>query len=143
MAGKYATIIRESFFCTPQPLPLRTEVDLPRPFASFEGLLMHLPLVLTPVDDPFLPKIRIDRLPAEIGRGEQVAVRIADRWVSRRHCLIEVSDEGIVVCDLDSKHGTFVNQRRVERSVINDGDVLAIGLRNFVAQVGAEQPVLA
>jgi ABC-type multidrug transport system ATPase subunit/pSer/pThr/pTyr-binding forkhead associated (FHA) protein len=50
-----------------------------------------------------------------------------DRMVSAQHAKIVRLDEGYVVMDLDSTNGTFVNGHRVERAVIQDRDVIALG----------------
>jgi len=49
-------------------------------------------------------------------------------WVSRAHCEIDCIDDVLLVRDLGSKHGTFVNGRRVEcPTVLSQGDEIALG----------------
>jgi pSer/pThr/pTyr-binding forkhead associated (FHA) protein len=45
-----------------------------------------------------------------VGRVEQVDVRVDDSWVCRRHRQIDARSGVLVVRDLGTKHGTFVNQ---------------------------------
>ena len=78
---------------------------------------------------PATPKRRIvvKRLPAMIGRSPDAQVRVSDPWVSRRHCEIDRDDGALVVRDLGSKHGTFVNGERTGTAPLLPGDRLTIG----------------
>ncbi len=68
-----------------------------------------------------------------LGRGSETDVRIDDRWVSRRHCELAESDGMVVVRDLGSTHGTFVNGRQVSEAPLRPDDKLTVGLTSFVA----------
>lgn len=82
-------------------------------------------------------EIVLDQFPAEMGRGMDVAVRIDDRWLSRRHCRLEFADGVLVVRDLGSRHGTYVNGQRISDAKLLPGDELCIGLSHFVADYDA------
>jgi pSer/pThr/pTyr-binding forkhead associated (FHA) protein len=79
--------------------------------------------------DPAAPKRRIvvKRLPAVIGRSAEAQVRVSDPWVSRRHCEIDQGDQTLLVRDLGSKHGTYVNGQRAGEAHLLPGDRLTIG----------------
>ena len=77
----------------------------------------------------------IDRFPCEVGRGLEVAIRLDDRWLSRRHCRLELVDGEVIVSDLSSRHGTLVNGSPVERRKLLPGDRLCIGLTHFVVEI--------
>lgn len=79
-------------------------------------------------------EIVIESFPCDLGRAAEVAVRIDDRWLSRRHCRLEVSGDTLLVRDLGSRHGTFVNGRTVSESQLLPGDLLGLGLTHFVAE---------
>jgi len=51
--------------------------------------------------------------------------------VSRHHAVVLVTDHGTVVEDLNSTNGVFVNDVRVVRHELRDGDVLTIGKTSF------------
>jgi len=88
-------------------------------------------------------EITIDRLPIELGRGGVVGVRIDDRWLSRRHCELSVGGESVVVRDLNSSHGTYVNGRRLTAAVaLEEGDELQIGLSHFIVAYQEERAKL-
>jgi pSer/pThr/pTyr-binding forkhead associated (FHA) protein len=81
--------------------------------------------------------IEIDSFPCDLGRGTEVTVRIDDRWLSRRHCRLELSEGTVIVRDLGSRHGTCVNGRSVTASKLVPGDRLSLGLTHFVAEYEA------
>lgn len=67
-------------------------------------------------------------LPATLGRDNNVvSVVLDDLDVSRQHARIEMADNELVVVDLDSTNGTFVNDQRVKRHALVPGDRVRIG----------------
>jgi sulfite reductase (NADPH) flavoprotein alpha-component len=71
---------------------------------------------------------RVCALPAVIGRDIGVAtVVIDDQDVSRRHARIEMAGGELVVVDLGSTNGTYVNDQRVTRRALVPGDRMRIG----------------
>ncbi|MBI4683578.1 MAG: FHA domain-containing protein [Nitrospirae bacterium] len=65
-------------------------------------------------------------LPFTIGRRD-ADVRIRDMTVSKRHALFEVSGNQIILRDLDSINGIFVNGREVKEVVLSSGDIIQMG----------------
>jgi pSer/pThr/pTyr-binding forkhead associated (FHA) protein len=64
----------------------------------------------------------------EVGRDEDVAIRIDEPLVSRRHARVERRGEGWVVVDLGSTNFTRVNGRRVRRECpLEHADELQFG----------------
>lgn len=77
-----------------------------------------------------------------IGRAEDCQLRPRSDLISRHHCVI-LQDEGLLlVRDLGSKNGTFVNGHRVvTEAELHSGDVLKVGPLEFeVRVVGAPEP---
>jgi general secretion pathway protein A len=62
-----------------------------------------------------------------IGRTSDNDLQVDSRFVSRHHCQIITSAEGSVIEDLNSTNGIFVQDKRVRRYNLNDGDVVMIG----------------
>lgn len=62
-----------------------------------------------------------------IGREPGVGIRLDSTYVSKRHAVIRLTQQGYVVADLNSSNGTFVNGQRVSMAVLKDGDQLALG----------------
>ncbi len=70
-----------------------------------------------------------------IGRRPECDVRIPMMLVSREHCRIIEQDDKIVVEDLGSSNGTFINSKRIMEGVVEAGDKLSIGPVTFMVQV--------
>ena len=77
------------------------------------------------------------KLPAPqciIGRGDDCHLKPQAEAISRRHCIIVTSENDIVVRDLNSRNGTFVNGDKVEgEAVLLSGDILRVGPLEFEA----------
>lgn len=68
-----------------------------------------------------------------VGRDEGCDLRIASSLVSRKHCVIKNSSDGILVTDLSSQNGTHVNDIPItEPTVLREGDTLRIGATVFL-----------
>src|SRR5262245_19269047 len=91
---------------------------------------MNVRLVTVP-SSPQTLDIPLDALPAVIGRGADATVRISDPWVSRNQCRIDAANGKLMVRDLGSKHGTFVNGGAARESVLMPQDELCVGLTKF------------
>ncbi len=64
---------------------------------------------------------------SDIGREAKLKLAV-DRFVSRRHAIIEISGVGLVLEDLESTNGTFVDDQRVQGRVpLPNGKVFRIG----------------
>ena len=63
-----------------------------------------------------------------IGRTPPCQIVLRDVELSRSHCRAQLQRDGILITDLDSTNGTFVDGRRVEgTAVLRDGAYLQIG----------------
>src|ERR1700733_1859194 len=70
-----------------------------------------------------------------IGRREDCDLRIPVGDVSRKHCRLVRTDDGIRVEDLGSSNGTTVNGQRVKEAVLNPGDTVGVGPVAFIVQI--------
>ena len=81
-----------------------------------------------------------------IGRGEECHLRPRSDAISRQHCAIVVSEKQVVVRDLGSKNGSYVNGQRVEgEQVVQAGDQFQVGPLEFEIVIehvlgGAKRP---
>jgi hypothetical protein len=66
-----------------------------------------------------------------VGRATGCELHIESSSVSRHHALILMGPREIVIEDLNSTNGVFVNGRKIARHVLNDGDLLTIGEAQF------------
>lgn len=66
-----------------------------------------------------------------VGRSTVADLVVDAPFLSRVHCRITARADTLVVEDLRSTNGTFVNGRRVERATLGEGDRLTIGRWEF------------
>jgi two-component system cell cycle response regulator len=66
-----------------------------------------------------------------IGRTPDNDLRIDEDFISRRHAVILASAESVIVEDLNSTNGVFVNGVQVTRRELREGDLLTIGKTSF------------
>lgn len=78
-----------------------------------------------------------------LGRSDECQLRIKSSQVSRRHCEFFEKKGLLIVKDLGSANGTFVNEKKVAgQQVLEPGDELTIGpVKLRVAKVGQAPPV--
>ena len=66
--------------------------------------------------------------PVIVGRCPTANITINDSSISRRHCQFSINSEGaLVVRDLDSLNGIYIDQERVKKAVVHPGAVVQIG----------------
>lgn len=66
--------------------------------------------------------------PVIVGRCPTADVTINDSSISRRHCQFSIDPEGaLVVRDLGSLNGIYINQQRIEKAVVQPGTEVQIG----------------
>ena len=66
-----------------------------------------------------------------IGRRSDNKVRIGDPEMSRRHCEVAQIKDMVVIRDLGSSNGTFVNGHRITQAIVKPGDSLRMGTCAF------------
>jgi pSer/pThr/pTyr-binding forkhead associated (FHA) protein/Tfp pilus assembly protein PilF len=67
-----------------------------------------------------------------VGRGKDTAITVIDPSISRIHAKLTVTQGGdYVLQDLKSSNGTYVNDQRIEQTVIRSGDRLRFGNVEF------------
>ncbi len=73
-------------------------------------------------------RITVQRFPFVIGRAEDIDLTLRDPGISRRHASIEEGEGGqLVIRDLGSLNGLFVNNRQVKEAPLADGDRVTLG----------------
>jgi two-component system, NtrC family, response regulator HydG len=72
---------------------------------------------------------RIDSAVGKIllGTAPICDLRLSDPTVSRRHASLELSEHGLLVTDLGSTNGTFINDARVVAGYVGERDRLRLG----------------
>ena len=72
-------------------------------------------------------KLKVKKVTNVVGREGTCDVYVESNQVSRRHCLLQVTERGLLVKDLESTNGTFVNGIPMTDGYINEGDRLGLG----------------
>jgi hypothetical protein len=62
-----------------------------------------------------------------IGRAKANDIVVGDVSVSSQHCRIRPEEGRFVLHDLKSTNGTYVNERKVSRHTVAEGDVIRLG----------------
>jgi pSer/pThr/pTyr-binding forkhead associated (FHA) protein len=97
--------------------------------------------VLTALDKDMVPSLEVLNGSAEgkkvfltdevpeivVGRDPECEFPINEYVISRRHAKVIKRWGGIAIRDLESKNGSFVNNRRVVEEYLHDGDRIALG----------------
>jgi hypothetical protein len=79
-----------------------------------------------------------------IGRHHECDIAIASEEISRRHAQVKPTADGVLVEDLGSSNGTFINGQRVQTGVLKNGDELRLDAIRFMLVVpGQEIPKTA
>lgn len=73
--------------------------------------------------------------PMIIGRKPEADIRIPVGEVSRAHCEIRLQGGKILVKDLGSSNGTYVNDQKVSEASLKAGDHMRVGPVQFTIQV--------
>ena len=78
-------------------------------------------------------------LPTKIGRGQEAKLKLVHPLVSRVHCEIFEQGDQLMVRDMASLNGTFVDDERVgDEMVLPSGCRLTVGSANFHVLYGAD-----
>jgi|YelNatPaOPRAMG01_1025707.scaffolds.fasta_scaffold13971_2 diguanylate cyclase (GGDEF)-like protein len=64
-----------------------------------------------------------------IGRTKDADIHLNSSTVSRRHAEIIINSKGsIIIEDLNSSNGTYVNGKRILKAELHDGDIFSVGI---------------
>jgi len=74
-----------------------------------------------------LKEVPLGTRPVTIGRAPDNDIQIDNLAVSNYHARVYVEAGSLVIEDLNSLNGSFLNDIRVERAMLKDGDAILIG----------------
>ena len=72
-------------------------------------------------------QIPLDEGTITLGRSRSCNVQLEDPVLSRQHCAITVDEGRVVVADLGSSNGTFVQGDLIEVQTVEQGEVIELG----------------
>ncbi|MCS7273454.1 MAG: FHA domain-containing protein [Fimbriimonadales bacterium] len=122
---------------TPSPTPTPPPAPTPTTYAPFPaataGVVVVAPATQLVGLDGALAGQRFTVPPAglTIGRETDNALVIPDPTVSRHHARIAIENGTLVVYDLNSTNGTYVNEQRISRQPLKAGDLVRFGNVRF------------
>ena len=82
-------------------------------------------VVLSPGMTGRTQELKLDK--TTIGRVEDNTFQIAEPSVSSHHCEVELRGKEVVVRDLNSTNGTYINGEKITEKVIQPGQILRLG----------------
>ena len=89
---------------------------------------MHFKLTLQNQVDGLTTRTWNFTVPAVVGREPGVEVCIEHDSISRKHCQFSQNFEGaLVIKDLQSMNGTYVNDSRIQQKALTPGETIQIG----------------
>ena len=100
-------------FDAAEELPVLTELEFPHLIISHNGAVVR--------------ELQLSGPRTLIGRSELSDVVIDNQYVSKHHALLVWAENAVMLLDLKSRNGTYVNSERVERQILQDNDILALG----------------
>jgi FHA domain-containing protein len=78
--------------------------------------------------------LAFDGRPLTIGRADDNGLVLRDGRASRHHARIDVRRGSLVLTDLGSTNGSWVNDRRVESIALGEGDQVRLGLTTLIIE---------
>ena len=66
-----------------------------------------------------------------IGRTPDNDLQVRENYISRSHAIIKLNADNAIIEDSGSRNGVFVNDRRITRELLRDGDIVTLGKARF------------
>jgi len=77
--------------------------------------------------DHFDGMFELDGESAKVGRSRDNKIRLPHKSVSRHHAVVTEEDGRLVIKDLASSYGTFINEDKISEGHADEGDVIRFG----------------
>jgi len=92
-------------------------------------------------DNKIVKEVPVGSRPVTIGRSPDNDIPVDNLAVSNHHAKVYFEAGRMVVEDLDSLNGTFVNDLRIERATLHDGDNIHIGKHKIKVDTSGDAPL--
>jgi pSer/pThr/pTyr-binding forkhead associated (FHA) protein len=92
-------------------------------------------------ENKLVKEVPIGNRPVSIGRSPDNDIPVDNLAVSTYHARVYYEGGRLVVEDLDSLNGTFVNDLRIERATLHDGDSIWIGKHSIKVDTSADAAI--
>jgi pSer/pThr/pTyr-binding forkhead associated (FHA) protein len=108
-------------------------------FTEIDNCAYHLEVVMLTILLKFknseIKTIETDKGEITIGRNPANDIHIDNLGVSKQHAKISKQDGAYVIEDLNSTNGTFLNNKRIAKAILNDSDEVHIGKHSLKISV--------
>jgi pSer/pThr/pTyr-binding forkhead associated (FHA) protein len=101
---------------------------------------MIMPKLSLMFEEKLVKEVPVGSRPVSIGRAPDNDLPIDNLAVSNHHARVYLEGSRLVVEDLDSLNGTFVNDLRVERATLHDGDSIWVGKHHIKVDASHDAP---
>ncbi len=88
--------------------------------------------LLLKFEDAVLKEVPLGNRPVTVGRAPDNDIPIDNLAVSNYHARVYTEAGRLVIEDLNSLNGTFVNEQRIERAALQDGDTILVGKHHIL-----------
>ena len=109
-----------------QQFPLELDVVLADCATEAEGE-DAIPELIVNYNGVVTARIRLVRDRYILGRSDLSDIVLDNRFISKHHALLVSSRYGLVLVDMKSRNGTFVNSERVQNRILQNNDIVALG----------------
>ena len=92
-------------------------------------------------EDKLVKEVPVGSRPVGIGRSPDNDLPVDNLAVSNYHARVYFEAGRLVVEDLDSLNGTFVNDLRIERATLHDGDSIWVGKHHIKVDASGDTVV--
>jgi type II secretory pathway predicted ATPase ExeA len=89
------------------------EPELPKLIISRNGQVVH--------------EVRLTATRTLVGRSELSDVILENQYVSKQHAILVQSEGMLILADLKSRNGTYVNSRPTRNQVLRNNDIISLG----------------
>jgi pSer/pThr/pTyr-binding forkhead associated (FHA) protein len=105
------------------------------------GEEIEMPKLSLMFDNKIVKEVPVGSRPVTIGRAPDNDIPVDNLAVSNYHAKVYYEAGRMVVEDLASLNGTFVNDLRIERATLHDGDNIHIGKHKIKVDTSGDAPV--
>jgi len=102
---------------------------------------IEMPKLSLMFENKIVKEVPVGNRPVTVGRAPDNDLPVDNLAVSNYHAKIYFEAGRMVVEDLDSLNGTFVNDLRVERATLHDGDNVHIGKHKIKVDTSGDAPL--
>jgi len=118
------------------PMELLEKKPVTEEMLSKTFVLMETPMLVVRKGKNLGQTFSLNRaFPVSIGRSRVNEIRLDDITISGQHSRIIPENGRHVLYDLNSTNGTFLNEKKVTRAILKEGDTIRVGETHFLYKI--------